>query len=91
MSPQEFRVFLFAGCFFMVGALVYVWPHVKLVKQAQEFQKVKREHQRLTQENQLLKLEMESLHSLYRVQELAENEIGMQFPERGQTVRVFLK
>lgn len=91
MSPQEFRVILFAGFFFMVGALVYVWPHVKLVKQAQELQKVKRDHHLLLQENQLLKLEQESLYSLYRVQNLAEKKIGMRFPEEGQTVRVFLK
>ena len=91
ISPREFWVISLAGFLFLVCALVYVWPNVKMVNLAYEFQKEKRHHQDLLQENNLLKLERDSLKSLDRIQFLAETQIGMKEPEPGQVVTVLLK
>lgn len=91
VSPREFRMILVISLLFMVGALTYVWPHVKMVKLAYGFQKEKRVHQQLIQENRLLNLERSSLESLGRVQSIAEGRLGMGQPRPDQIVTVFLK
>lgn len=91
VSPREFRMILVISLLFMVGALTYVWPHVKMVKLAYGFQKEKRVHQQLVQENRLLNLERSSLESLGRVQSIAEGRLGMRQPRPDQIVTVFLK
>ena len=79
------------GFLFLACALVYVWPNVKMVNLAYEFQEQKRLHQDLIQKNNLLKLERDSLMSLDRIQYLAESQIGMKEPEPGQVVTILLK
>ena len=91
VSPREFRMILVISLLFMVGALVYVWPHVKMVKLAYGFQKQQQIHQELIQENRLLNLERSSLESLGRVQSIAEGQLGMRQPRLDQVVTVFLK
>lgn len=91
VSPREFGVVVLVGFLFLVCALVYVWPNVKMVNLAYEFQEQKRLHQGLIQKNNLLKLERDSLRSLDRIQYLAETQIGMQEPQPGQVVTILLK
>ncbi len=91
VSPREFWVVTLAGFLFLVCALVYVWPNVKMVNLAYEFQGQKRLHQELIQENNLLKLERDSLMSLDRIQFLAETQIGMREAQPGQVVTILLK
>ena len=75
----------------MIGAMVFVWSNVRLVKLAYEHQSLSREHRGLLSENHLLRVERESLRSLDRIQSLAKNKIGLKEPESGQIVTVFLK
>ena len=91
VSPREFGVVVLAGFLFLVCALVYVWPNVKMVNLAYEFQEQKRLHQDLIQINSLLKLERDSLTSLDRIQYLAETQIGMKEPQPGQIITILLK
>ncbi|MDH5761526.1 MAG: cell division protein FtsL [Nitrospinota bacterium] len=91
VSPREFGVVVLTGFLFLACALVYVWPNVKMVNLAYEFQEQKRLHQDLIQKNNLLKLERDSLMSLDRIQYLAESQIGMKEPEPGQVVTILLK
>lgn len=91
VSPREFWVVTLMGLLFLVCALVYVWPNVKIVNLAYEFQEQKRLHQELTQENNLLRLERDSLMSLDRIQFLAETQIGMREAQPGQVVTILLK
>jgi cell division protein FtsL len=91
VSPREFGVVVLVGFLFLACALVYVWPNVKMVNLAYEFQEQKRLHQDLIQKNSLLKLERDSLMSLDRIQYLAESQIGMKEPEPGQVVTILLK
>ena len=91
ISPREFWVVTLVGCLFLVCVLVYVWPNVKMVNLAYEFQEQKRLHQELAQVNSLLKLERDSLMSLDRIQFLAETQIGMREPQPGQVITILLK
>lgn len=74
-----------------MGAMIYVWINVNLVKQAYEFQILKRENQRLLRVNQILKLEKDSLSSLSRIHVLALTKIGLRQPESSQAVTVFVR
>lgn len=75
----------------MLAALALVWPNVKKVKLSYDYQALATEREELLNENHLLRLERESLQSLYRVQELAKNEVGMIEPKKGQITTIFLK
>ncbi len=91
VSPREFWVVTLMGLLFLACALVYVWPNVKMVNLAYEFQEQKHLYHELTQKNNLLKLERDSLRSLDRIQFLAETQIGMREAQPGQVVTILLK
>lgn len=82
---------LVATSVLMLGAMAFVWSNVRIVKLAYEFQGLVQERRQLLRENRLLKVEMESLRSLDRVQALARKQIGLRTPENRQMVTVFLK
>lgn len=91
ISSPEFRLLLFASILFVIGAMSYVWPNVKMVKLAYEHQILEQEHQSLLNQNQLVKLERDSLQSLYRIETLAKNNLGLRAPEKYQVITIFLK
>ena len=91
VSPSEFRMTLLAAILFMVGAMTFVWPNVKMVKLSYEFQYLQEIQRQLLRENQYLKLERNSLRSLHRVESLAHSRLGLRQPEKNQNVTVFLK
>ncbi len=91
ISSNEVRMLLFAFVLFMVGALAYVWPNIKMINIAYEFQAIQKTHQALLKENNLLKLEKASLQSLNRIQSLSDARLGLHKPEKDQVVTIFLK
>ncbi len=88
---MEFRVVTIGLFLFLLGGLFYVWPNVKMVKLAYDFQAQQRLHTKLLREHTLLQLERDSLLSLDRVQYLAEHRLGMQEPRPEQIVTIFVK
>lgn len=74
----------------MVGAMAFVWPNVKMVKMAYEYQSLAKEKHRLMNENSLLIVERESLKSLDRILFLADKHTDLRSPEEGQILTVFL-
>ena len=91
VSPKKFWVIIMFSVLLMVGAMAFVWPNVKMVKMAYEYQSLAQEERRLLQENNLLKVERESLKSLDRIHFLAEKHTDLQSPKKGQILTVFLK
>ena len=91
VTSREFRMVLVAVAGLMIGAMAFVWSNVRLVGLAYEHQGLNREHRALLRENHLLRVERESLRSLDRIQSLAKNKIGLEEPESGQIITVFLK
>lgn len=91
VSPGRFQVILVISVLLMVGAMAIVWPDVKRVKMSYEYQRLAGEQQRLLKENQLLRVEKESLQSLDRIYTLAKKHTSLKPPEEGRIVTVFLK
>ncbi len=91
VSPKKFWVIFMFSVLLMVGAMAFVWPNVKMVKMAYEYQSLAKEQLRLSGENNLLKVERESLESLDRIYYLAKKHTDLQSPKKGQILTVFLK
>ncbi len=91
VSPKDFWMVISVSVLFMLGALALVWPNIKRIKLAYEYQDLAREHRELIKENHLLSLERESLRSLDRIQLLAKSEVGMEEPDEGKLTTIFLK
>ena len=75
----------------MLASLALVWPNVRKVKLSYDYQALESEREKLLSENHLLRLEKESLQSLYRIQALAKDAVGMIEPKKEQVVTIFLK
>jgi len=91
ISYKDFWMVISISILFMLGALALVWPNVKKIKLAYEYQDMAKEHRELLKENHLLNLERESLRSLDRIYLLAKNEVGMKEPDAGKVTTIFLK
>lgn len=91
IAPKGFRMIFLVSVLMMLAALALVWPNVRKVKLSYDYQALAAEREKLLSENHLLRLERESLQSLYRIQELAKNEVGMIEPKKGQITTIFLK
>ena len=91
ISSKDFWVVLSVSILFMLGALALVWPNVKKINLAYEYQDLNKERRALLKENRLLSLEREGLRSLDRIHLLAKKEVGMKEPEEDNLVTIFLK
>ena len=91
VSSKDLWMAISISILFMLGALALVWPNVKKIKLAYEYQDMAKEHRELLKENHLLNLERESLRSLDRIYLLAKNEVGMKEPDAGKVTTIFLK
>lgn len=91
IAPGEWPVMALIFGLLGLGAFLYIWPNVRMVQLAYQFQQEQKTHQSLLQENTLLRLEHDSLQSLSRTRALASSQLGMQAPSSGQVVTVFIK
>ena len=91
ISPKGFRMIFLVSVLMMLAALAAVWPNVRKVKLSYDYQTLADEREVLLTENHLLRLERDSLQSLYRIQELAKNEVRMIEPAKEQITTIFLK
>ena len=91
ITPKGFRMVFLVSILMMLAALALVWPNVRKVKLSYDYQALEAEREELLSENHLLRLENESLQSLYRVQALAKDAVGMIEPKKEQVVTIFLK
>ena len=91
ISSKGFRMIFIVSALIMLVALAIVWPNVRKVKLSYDYQTLADERHKLLTENHLLHLERDSLQSLYRIQELAKNEVRMIEPVKGQITTIFLK
>jgi cell division protein FtsL len=91
ITPKGFRMVFLVSILMMLAALALVWPNVRGVKLSYDYQALESEREKLLSENHLLRLEKESLQSLYRIQALAKNAVGMIEPKKEQVVTILLK
>ena len=90
-SSKDFWMVISVSILFMFGALALVWPNIKKIKLAYEYQDLSKEREKLSQENRLLNLERESLRSMSRIHLLAKSELGMQEPDKSKIITILLK
>ena len=90
-SSKDFWMVISVSILFMFGAMALVWPNIKKIKLAYEYQDLSREREKLSQENRLLNLERESLRSLSRIHLLAKSKVGMKEPGEGKVATIILK
>ena len=91
IAQKDFQMIFLASVLMILVALAVVWPNVRKVKLSYDYQALIAEREKLSNKNHLLRLERESLQSLYRIQQLAKNEVGMIEPTKGQVTTIFLK
>ena len=91
ITPKGFRIIFLVSVLILLVALALVWPNVRKVKLSYDYQALEAEREELLNKNNLLRLERESLQSLYRIQALAKNEVGMIEPKIEQVTTIFLK
>ena len=91
ITPKGFRMIFLVSVLILLVALALVWPNVRKVKLSYDYQALEAEREELLNKNNLLRLERESLQSLYRIQALAKNEVGMIEPKIEQVTTIFLK
>ncbi len=74
----------------LLGAfLAYVWSHIHFTELKYRIADEVSTQERLMEENRKLKVEIATLKSPQRVEAIARDKLGMQFPEREQVI--FLK
>ena len=91
ITPKEFQMVFLVSTLMMLAALALVWPNVRKVKLSYDYQALESKREKLLSENHLLRLEKESLQSLYRIQALAKDAVGMIEPKKEQVVTILLK
>ncbi len=91
ISSNNFWMVISVSILFMFGALALVWPNIKKIKLAYDYQDLAKEHEELSKENHLLNLERESLRSLNRIHLLAKKEVGMKEPDESKAITIILK
>ena len=91
ITPKGFWMVFLVSTLMMLAALALVWPNVRKVKLSYDYQALESEREKLLSENHLLRLEKESLQSLYRIQALAKDSVGMIEPKKEQVVTILLK
>jgi len=72
----------------LVGALAYIWPHIRIVNLGYERDKLQKAHAKLIQENRLMRIEVASLRSLEKIESVAVEQLKMVFPHDSQVVIV---
>lgn len=73
----------------LVGGLVlYAWPHFQMRQTATATEQMRRERERLVEENRKLRLEKASLENLSRIETIATKTLGMAKPPADRLVVV---
>lgn len=72
----------------LVGALAYIWPHIRIVNLGYERDKLQKTQAKLIQENRLMRIEVANLRSLAKIENIAVEQLKMIFPPDSQVVIV---
>ena len=81
MPHSPFRWYVCSVSFFVLGALLYVWCHVRTLSQGEEIASLRAERESLIRKQELLRVQVTGLQKASRIREIAAIELGMRFPE----------
>jgi cell division protein FtsL len=63
------------------GLMLYVWKNVKVTQLAKECSTLKKQREYLVNENRALTVTITALSQMSRVEQIAREELGLQYPE----------
>ena len=80
MRYSPYRWYFGLVSFSVLGALLYVWCHVKTLSQGGEITALRETREGLIRQQDLLRVRVASLQKARRIHEIATIELGMRFP-----------
>ncbi len=81
MSHSPYRWYVGSICCLVVGALIYVWCHVRTMTQGEEIATLREQREDLIRKQDILRVKVAGLQKASRIREIAAIELGMHFPE----------
>ncbi len=83
---QGFKQYLIIVITLVLGSLLFVWSRLEVVQIGYEISRANRLYQNLIKENQRLRVEVASLKSPGRIEEIARNQLGFLDPKPEQII-----
>ena len=77
---SAYRSYFCAVVLVVVGALVYLWGHLKTIAQLKNLEALRVEQQVLLDEQDRLKADISGLKRSSRIRKIASQKLGMAFP-----------
>lgn len=81
MRTSPYRWYFGSVSIFVLGALLYVWCHVRTLSQGEEISSLRDEREGLIRKRELLDVQITGLQKASRIRQIAAIELGMRFPE----------
>ena len=86
-TPREYRSYYFAVVVLVAGLLVYLWGHVKTMRQGEELVRLRGEREALIHRQDRLRVEVAGLQQSSRIRKIATEKLGMVFPSGAEIER----
>jgi len=83
---QEFKHYVLIVAALVFLSLLFVWSRIEVVKLGYEISYANKVYQNFNKENQRLKVEVASLKSPSRIEEIAKNKLGLIHPTNEQII-----
>lgn len=80
-APGAYRAYFAAVVLVVLGLLIYLWGHVKTMRQGDELARLRAEREALVRQQERLRAEIAGLKQSSRIREIASKRLGMAFPE----------
>jgi cell division protein FtsL len=80
--------YLGVAAILLLALLLYFWPGIQVISIGYEIDQLQKDYRSLMAEKQLLEVELASLQNLRLVDRVAEEKLGLAFPDPGQVVVV---
>lgn len=81
MRTSPYRWYFGSLMIFVMGALLYVWCHVRTLSQGEEISALREERESLIRKREVLDVQVAGLQKASRIRQFAAIELGMRFPE----------
>jgi cell division protein FtsL len=78
---SPYRWYISSVSFFVLGALLYVFCHVRTLAQGERIASLRHEWEDLIRQQELLQVRAAGLQKVGRIREIAAIELGMRFPD----------
>jgi len=83
---RELWAILLTTAIILAGALLYVWPHIQVIRMGYRVERLNAEFSALIQEEKQLTIRLGQLKSLGRIEEIARGRLRMVDPEPSQII-----